>query len=324
MTKQASATSPELKALERKRNRERIWKQIKSDRLIYLLLLPVLAWYIIFAYLPMGGLSLAFKTFRYDTGLWGSPWIGFEHFLKMFNNDDFWNAFKNTLIFSAGKLCFLFPTPVLLAIILNELTHPKIKKVFQTVFTFPHFITWVVLAGILINMFSSNGVINATLASVGIKSTFSPLSTSSMFRQFIWLSALWKEIGWDSIIYLAAFAGIDPGLYEAASIDGANRFQKMVHISWPGIRGTVVIMFILAVGSVMTNGASFDQVFNLYSAPVYDVADTLDTFVYRSSFEVGMNFGFTTAVGFLKSVINVILITTTNKIVTKTGEAGLF
>ena len=179
MTKQASATSPELKALERKRNRERIWKQIKSDRLIYLLLLPVLAWYIIFAYLPMGGLSLAFKTFRYDTGLWGSPWIGFEHFLKMFNNDDFWNAFKNTLIFSAGKLCFLFPTPVLLAIILNELTHPKIKKVFQTVFTFPHFITWVVLAGILINMFSSNGVINATLASVGIKSTFSPLSTSS-------------------------------------------------------------------------------------------------------------------------------------------------
>ena len=145
-----------------------------------------------------------------------------------------------------------------------------------------------------------------------------------MFRPFIWLSALWKEIGWDSIIYLAAFAGIDPGLYEAASIDGANRFQKMIHISWPGIRGTVAIMFILAVGSLMTSGASFDQVFNLYSEPVYNVADTLDTFVYRSSFSIGTNFGYTTAVGFLKSVINVILITITNKIVTKTGESGLF
>jgi len=318
-----AALSPEQRALERKRNWDRIRKQIWSDKLLYLLLIPVVAWYVIFAYLPMGGLSLAFKTFRYDTGLWGSPWAGFVHFEKMFTDDNFWNAFKNTLIFSAGKLCILFPLPVILAIILNELTFPKIKKVFQTVFTFPHFITWVVLAGILINIFNSNGVVNAILSSLGL-GTFSPLSTSSMFRQFIWISALWKEIGWDSIIYLAAFAGIDPGLYEAASIDGANRFQKMVHISWPGIRGTVVIMFILAVGSAMTNGASFDQVFNLYSPPVYDVADTLDTFVYRSSFEVGMNFGYTTAVGFLKSVINVVLIVTTNKIVSKTGEAGLF
>ena len=293
----------------------RKWKQIRSDKLLYLLLLPVIAWYLIFAYLPMGGLSLAFKSFRYDMGLWGSPWIGFEHFSKMFEDKDFWNALKNTLVFAAGKICILFPMPVLLAVLLNEMRANKTKKFFQTVFTFPHFITWVVLAGILINMFGSNGMVNQKI---------SPLSDSSMFRPFIWLSALWKEIGWDSIIYLAAFAGIDPGLYEAASIDGANRFQKMIHISWPGIRGTVAIMFILAVGSLMTSGASFDQVFNLYSEPVYNVADTLDTFVYRSSFSIGTNFGYTTAVGFLKSVINVILITITNKIVTKTGESGLF
>ncbi|HIS78179.1 ABC transporter permease [Anaeromassilibacillus sp. An200] len=301
----------------------RKWKQIRSDKLLYLLLLPVIAWYLIFAYLPMGGLSLAFKSFRYDMGLWGSPWIGFEHFSKMFEDKDFWNALKNTLVFAAGKICILFPMPVLLAVLLNEMRANKTKKFFQTVFTFPHFITWVVLAGILINMFGSNGMVNASLSALGLQK-ISPLSDSSMFRPFIWLSALWKEIGWDSIIYLAAFAGIDPGLYEAASIDGANRFQKMIHISWPGIRGTVAIMFILAVGSLMTSGASFDQVFNLYSEPVYNVADTLDTFVYRSSFSIGTNFGYTTAVGFLKSVINVILITITNKIVTKTGESGLF
>lgn len=301
----------------------RKWKQIRSDKLLYLLLLPVIAWYLIFAYLPMGGLSLAFKSFRYDMGLWGSPWIGFEHFSEMFEDKDFWNALKNTLVFAAGKICILFPMPVLLAVLLNEMRANKTKKFFQTVFTFPHFITWVVLAGILINMFGSNGMVNASLSALGLQK-ISPLSDSSMFRPFIWLSALWKEIGWDSIIYLAAFAGIDPGLYEAASIDGANRFQKMIHISWPGIRGTVAIMFILAVGSLMTSGASFDQVFNLYSEPVYNVADTLDTFVYRSSFSIGTNFGYTTAVGFLKSVINVILITITNKIVTKTGESGLF
>ena len=301
----------------------RKWKQIRSDKLLYLLLLPVIAWYLIFAYLPMGGLSLAFKNFRYDMGLWASPWIGFEHFSKMFEDKDFWNALKNTLVFAAGKICILFPMPVILAVLLNEMRANKTKKFFQTVFTFPHFITWVVLAGILINMFGSNGMVNASLSALGFQK-ISPLSDSSMFRPFIWLSALGKEIGWDSIIYLAAFAGIDPGLYEAASIDGANRFQKMIHISWPGIRGTVAIMFILAVGSLMTNGASFDQVFNLYSEPVYNVADTLDTFVYRSSFSIGTNFGYTTAVGFLKSVINVILITVTNKIVTKTGESGLF
>ena len=301
----------------------RKWKQIRSDKLLYLLLLPVIAWYLIFAYLPMGGLSLAFKNFRYDMGLWASPWIGFEHFSKMFEDKDFWNALKNTLVFAAGKICILFPMPVILAVLLNEMRANKTKKFFQTVFTFPHFITWVVLAGILINMFGSNGMVNASLSALGFQK-ISPLSDSSMFRPFIWLSALWKEIGWDSIIYLAAFAGIDPGLYEAASIDGANRFQKMIHISWPGIRGTVAIMFILAVGSLMTNGASFDQVFNLYSEPVYNVADTLDTFVYSSSFSIGTNFVYTTAVGFLKSVINVILITVTNKIVTKTGESGLF
>ena len=311
--------SPQL----RKRNRVIMWRQIKNDKLLYLMLVPVIAWYLIFCYLPMGGLSLAFKTFRYDTGLWLSPWNGAEHFKKMFSDELFWRALKNTLVFAGGKLLFLFPIPIVLAAVLNELKSDKLRKIFQTIFTFPHFITWVVLSGILISFFSAGGVVNGTLSMLGLP-TIAPLSTVGQFRPFIWLSALWKELGWDTIIYLAAFAGIDPGLYEAASIDGANRFQKMIHISWPGIRGTVCIMLILAAGSLMTSGASFDQVFNLYSQPVYEVADTLDTYVYRASFGMGMNMGYTTAISFLKSVINIILIVCANRIVTKMGEPGLY
>ena len=300
-----------------------IWKKIKNDRLLYVLIIPVIVWYIMFCYIPLGGLSLAFKQFRYDMGLWNSPWIGFENFSLMFADPEFWRAFKNTLIFSLGKLVFHFPMPIILAILLNEITSPRLKKFYQTVFTFPHFISWVVLAGVLTSLFASNGIVNQILSVFGIASV-APLVSEQAFRPFIWISNIWKEIGWDSIIYLAAFAGIDPGLYEAAGIDGANRWQKMIHVSWPGIRSTVVIMFILAVGQMMTSGANFDQIFNLYSSPVYSVADTLDTFVFRKSFVTGGNFGYTTAIGLFKSVVGVILLTGANKIVTKFGDQGLF
>ena len=298
-------------------------KRLKNDWILYLLISVVILWYIMFCYIPMGGISLAFKQFRYDMGLWASPWVGFENFVMMFEDPEFWRAFKNTLVFSLGKLAFHFPTPIILAILLNEITHPKLKKFYQTVFTFPHFISWVVLAGVLTNMFASNGIVNQVLGTLGVESV-APLVSETAFRPFIWISNIWKEVGWDSIIYLAAFASIDPGLYEAASIDGANRWQKMIHISWPGIRGTVAIMFILAVGQMMTSGANFDQIFNLYSPPVYSVADTIDTLVFRKSFVTGGNFGYTTAIGLFKSLIGVGLITTANKVVTKFGEQGLF
>ena len=270
--------------------RRMVCKQLKNDWMLYALLLPVLLWYIIFCYLPMGGITLAFRNYRYDMGLWHSPWVGLLHFKTMFQDAEFWRAFSNTLIFSFGKLLFHFPIPIIVAILLNEIRHPRVKKFFQTVFTFPHFISWVVLSGILINMFASN---------------------------------IWKEFGWDAIIYMAALTAIDPQLYEAASIDGANRLQKMLHITWPGIRSTVCIMLILQVGGIMS-GASFDQIFNLYSAPVYPVADIIDTYVYRQSFMTGTNFGYTTAIGLLKSVIGVVMIWTANKVTTKLGEDGLF
>ena len=298
--------------------RNRLW----NDKLLYLMLIPVLAWYVIFCYLPMGGITLAFRNYRYDMGLWHSPWVGLEHFKAMFRDAEFWRAFKNTLIFSFGKLLFHFPVPIIVAILLNEIRHPRVQKFFQTVFTFPHFISWVVLSGILINMFASNGIVNQIFAALGWKQV-APLMGLTTFRPFIWISNIWKEFGWDSIIYMAALTGIDPQLYEAADIDGANRLQKMLHITWPGIRGTVCIMLILQIGSIMS-GASFDQIFNLYSSPVYPVADTIDTYVYRQSFMTGTNFGYTTAIGLLKSVIGVIMIWSANKVTTKMGEDGLF
>lgn len=299
-----------------------IKKKIRNDWLLYAMLIPVLTWYLLFCYLPMGGITLAFKEFKINLGIWGSPLVGFKHFKSMFNNRDFWVAFKNTIIFSLGKLLFHFPVPIIIAVLLNEIKIPKVKKLFQTIFTFPHFISWVVLSGILMNIFASNGIVNQTFGALGW-SEVAPLTEIGAFRPFIWISNIWKEFGWDAIIYMAALTSIDPQLYEAAEIDGANRFEKMLHITWPGIRGIVSTMLILQIGGIMS-GASFDQIFNLYSSPVYPVGDILDTYVYRQSFETGVNFGYTTAVGLLKSVIGIVFLLAANKTVTKMGEEGLF
>ncbi len=305
------------------RNHHKLARKIRNDALIYIMLVPVLAWYIIFCYIPMGGITLAFRNFRFDGGLWNSPWVGLDNFGKMLSDKEFLNAVKNTLIIGIGGIIFQMPCAVGLAILINELKGKYSKKIFQTVVTFPHFISWVVLAGILTNLFGSTGIINQILDAIGISSV-SPLTNPDSFRGFIWVSNIWKEIGWDSIIYIAAITSIDPGLYEAAEVDGANRFKKMLHITLPGIRSIIVIMLILAVGQIMTNGR-FDQIFNLYSPTVYSTADTLDTYIFRETFTKGsLNFGYSTAIGLFKSVIGVILITASNKISTAIGEQGLF
>lgn len=298
-------------------------RRFKNDWLLYVMLLPVLAWYIIFNYFPMAGIAMAFKNFRFDMGIWNSPWVGLGNFKKMLSDMEFLRAVKNTILISSGRIAFQMPCAIILAIFLNEVRNTKLKKSFQTIVTFPHFISWVVLAGILISIFSSNGIVNQTLGVLGFHSV-SPITKEGSFRWFIWFSNIWKEIGWDSIIYLAAITSIDPGLYEAANVDGANRWQKMRHITLPDLRSTITIMLILAVGQIMNNG-SFDQIFNLYSSPVYSVGDTLDTYIFRESFVTGgLNYGYSTAIGLFKSVIGVILITASNKIVTRAGETGLF
>lgn len=302
--------------------RGRLARKLRNDALYYVMLVPVLAWYAIFCYVPMAGITLAFRNFRFDGGLWNSPWIGMDNFVKMMSDAQFLVAVKNTVIIGVGGILFQMPCAIILAILINEIRGRRAKKFFQTVVTFPHFISWVVLGGILTSMFSSSGIINQVLGSMGVPSV-SPLTSVDSFRPFIWISNIWKEIGWDSIIYIAAITSIDTGLYEAAEVDGANRLQKMWHITLPGIRSTIVIMLILAVGQLMNNGR-FDQIFNLYSAPVYSVGDTLDTYIFRESFVTGgLNFGYSTAIGLFKSVIGVVLISISNKIASRADEGLL-
>jgi putative aldouronate transport system permease protein len=215
---------------------------------------------------------------------------------------------------------FEFPAAIIVALLINEVAKAKLKRFYQTVYTFPHFISWVIISGIMLNFLGESGVLNQIIAALGFdKVTF--LTDPSLFRPIVFLSNMWKEVGWSAIIYLAAIASINPELYEAAYVDGANRYQQMKAITWPSIRGTAAILLILAVGNTMSVG--FEQIYNLYNAGVYETGDILDTYIYRTGFTDGASFGVTTAVGLFKAVINCTLLFTANYTVKKLGGEGL-
>lgn len=300
---------------------KKTYLRIRKYRQFYIMLIPAALFYLLFCYVPMYGITLAFKEFNYAEGILGSPWNSFANFQKMFRNPDFWLAFKNTLLISAGRLVFEFPVPIILALLLNEIGRSRLKRVYQTVLTFPHFLSWVVLGGIAVSLFQDQGVVNQVLELFGAGRN-KVLVNGDAFRIFLFGSNIWKEAGWSTILYLAAIAGISPELYEAAKVDGANRFQQICSITWPCIKSTACVLLILQVGSAMNGG--FDQVFNTYNSAVYAKVDIIDTYVYRSAFQSADGFGYTTAVGLTKSVINFILLYTTNKIVSKSNGTGVF
>lgn len=306
-----------------KRNREKkpaLGKRMFKYRYFYLMLLPALVFYAVFCYTPMYGITLAFKDFNFAKGITGSDWNHFANFKRLFSDAGFWRAFRNTIVISAGRIVIEFPVPILLTLLMHEISGSRVKSFAQTILTFPHFLSWVVLSGIIMNLFQDQGVINQILQLLGAEKN-NVLTNGAVFRGLLFLTNIWKEAGWSTIIYLAAVAGISPELYEAARMDGANRFQQMWAVTWPGLKGTVAVMLILQVGGIMNGG--FDQIFNLYNAAVYSHADILDTFVYRASFQQADGFGFTTAVGLTKSVINFALLLTANKIVGRlNGEQG--
>jgi putative aldouronate transport system permease protein len=299
-----------------------LWRKIKQHRIFYLLLLPVIAFYAVFCYIPMYGVTLSFKKFMFNKGILGSPWVGFDNFHYIFRYSDFWTASRNTVMISLGRLIVEFPTAIILALLLNEIAGSKLKKVYQSIFTFPHFLSWVVMGGILVNILGGTGAMGTILSLLGIP-YISFLGDPHLFRPLLYISNIWKGAGWSAIIYFAAIAGISPELYEASYVDGASRWKQMLHITWPSIRGVVAMMLILAVGGIMNGG--FDQIFNLYSPPVYQVGDTLDTFMYRLSFSgsVSLGFGVVTAVGLLKSVISLFLLVFANQLVKRLGQEGL-
>jgi putative aldouronate transport system permease protein len=283
---------------------------------------PTVLFFLIFAYVPMYGVILAFKDFNYSLGIMNSPWNHFQNFRDVLGDPNFIHAFNNTLLISFGRLLIEFPNPILLAIMLNEMRNARLKRIYQTVFTFPHFISWVVLSGIITSILSDQGILNQILQLFGWgKNTI--LINNDSFLALLFTSNIWKEAGWSSIIYLAAIAGINPELYEAAAIDGANRYQQMKAVTWPVLRNTAAILLILAVGGIMNGG--FDQIFNLYNPAVYDRSDILDTYVYRSAFVDSTGFGYSTTVGLLKSVINCLLLFGANFVVKHVmKEEGLY
>jgi len=298
-----------------------IIRSIISNKYTYIMLIPGVLFYLIFAYGPMYGITLAFKEFVISEGITGSPWVGLKNFEKLFSEKQFWDAFKNTIIISFGRLFFGFPAPIILAILVNEIRMKKYKKVLQTVFTFPHFLSWIIISGMIMNIFSSTGAINNLLGLLGFE-TQAFLANPGLIRPLLYSTDIWKSSGWSSIIYLAAISGVDLEQYEAATIDGANRFQRILHVTWPGMKPTAVLLLVLSVGGVMNAG--FDQIFNLYNPTLYETADIIDTFVYRMTFQRPPDYGFSTALGLFKAIINFVLLLSADRFAKILGERGIF
>ncbi|MFD0713590.1 ABC transporter permease [Paenibacillus sp. GCM10027626] len=296
-------------------------RDIMRNKYIYLILLPGLLYYALFHYAPMYGIQLAFKDFRANEGIWGSPFVGLKHYTYIFQDQEFWQAFNNTIVISLSRLLFQFPVPIVLALLLNELRESRYKKTLQTIFTFPHFLSWVIVSGMIVNVFGTQGAINHFLSLFGIEEQMF-LSNQELFRPLLYISDAWKSSGWTAIIYLATIASISPELYEASYMDGANRFQRMLYITWPGIRSAVVLMLLLSVGNTMNAG--FDQIFNMYNPAVLPVADILDTYIYRITFQTSGDFGFSTAVGLFKALINFALLVLFDRLAKMMGERGIF
>ena len=269
----------------------------------------------------MAGLVLAFKKYNAKAGIWGSTWIGLANFKRIFSTPDAVKAIRNTFVINFSRLIFQFPAPILLALLLNEMRGTRLKRIYQTVYTFPHFLSWIIVSTLLTNFFSNGGMVNSVIAAIGgDKVNF--LSNTALFRPFLYLTANWKEMGWNAIIYMAAITGIDPTLYEAATVDGASRLQQAWHVTLPGIRSTIITLFILQVGRVMNSG--FEQVFYLQNPAVKEVSDILDTYVYNITFLANPNYGFSTAVGFFKSVINLCMLIVANRVVKTISGEGMF
>lgn len=283
--------------------------------------MPAILYYVIFHYIPMYGMIIAFKDYRFSAGIWNSPWVGFSTFQHLMSLESFWQVFRNTIILSLYKLIFGFPAPIALAILFNEIRVAVFKRIVQTLSYLPHFLSWVVIAGLFIQFLSpSVGPFNIILKSLGFDPIYF-LGSTVWFRFTLVVTDIWKEIGWGTIIYLAALTGINPELYEAAEVDGSNRFQNMIHITLPSLTPVITIMFIFAVGRIVND--DFDQIFNLYNPAVYEVGDVLSTYTYRRGL-VELDYSFAAAVGLLKNVVAFVMIVGTNAVSKRINEYGLW
>ncbi|MHB8644198.1 MAG: ABC transporter permease [Thermomicrobiales bacterium] len=294
----------------------RMWR----CRALYVMLMPALIYFILFHYYPYFNMIIAFKDYTPVAGVWGSPWVGLKYFHQLFGLNDFRQILINTLLISAYKIVFTFPIPVIFALMVNEVRFSAFKRTVQTVTTFPHFLSWVIFGGIMLTFLGPRGVIPGLATHLGVNAS-TLLSDPRHFRSVLVVTHILKEFGWNAIIYLAALATIDVSLYEAARVDGANRWQQMRHITLPGIRAVMVLLFILDLGNALDTG--FEQVFVMYNPSVYSVADIIDTYVYRTGLVNGA-YSLATAIGVFKGICSFALIYVANHIVKRTGEPTLW
>lgn len=298
------------------------FKKLLSQKYLQLMVLPGVIWMFIFNYIPMSGIVIAFKNFKITKPISKAPWVGLEHFTEFFTDPNFSDIMINTLGISLLKLLIAFPLPILFAILLNEIRHARFKKTVQTISYLPHFISWVVLGGLMITWLSETGMINEIMVKFGVISQpIAFLANPKYFWGLTVISDTWKEMGWSAIIYLAAISGIDQQMYEAATVDGATKVQKIIHITLPAIKGTIAIMFILAVANMLSS--NFDQIFILKNVLNSSRSEVIDTYVYQMGMRAG-RYSYATAIGLFKSVVAMILLLTANYTTKKLQGRSIF
>jgi putative aldouronate transport system permease protein len=316
-----TTVQPAMNAVHEKKRRRQKWNPILRNWQLYLLISPVVAYYIVFQYLPMYGIQIAFKDFIATKGIWGSPWVGFEHFERFFHSYFFWRLIKNTLGLGLYSLAVGFPVPILLALLMNEVRAEKFKKFVQTITYAPHFLSTVVVVGMMMMFLSPRyGIINHFIGMFG-GTPINFLSEPSWFKTLFVMSDVWQTMGWSSIIYLAALAGVDSQLHEAARVDGATRLQRIWHINIPSIMPTIIILFILNIGSIM--GIGFEKVLLMQNTLNLETSDIISTYVYRSGIQ-DAEYSFSAAIGLFNSIINFILLVTVNQISKRMSETSLW
>ena len=296
-------------------------KRIALEKERYILILPGLVWYAIFAYIPIFGLTLAFRKYMAKLGMFGSPWIGLKNFQNVFADPAFFASIVTTLRINAGRLIFVFPFPILFAIMINEVRFFFNDTATTEIYTFPNFLSWVIVASIMINILGQRGLVNSVMGALFGTKPVAFLGKPDYFLPVIYLTDIWKTAGWSAIIYMASISGIDVEQYEAAEIDGASRLQRIWYITLPGIKSTILVLFILAVGNLMSGG--FDQIFNLSNSATIKVAETLDMYIYRITFRGSVDFGFSSAVALFRSVINMLLLIFADRVSKAVGGSGL-
>ncbi|MFP4383181.1 MAG: ABC transporter permease [Spirochaetia bacterium] len=304
------------------KRKTRLVQNIIDYKTLYLMMLPGLLIFFLYKYGPMYGLIIAFKDYNMKEGIWGSPWVGLKHFQDMFRADSFYTVFRNTILIQFYKLAINFPGPIILALMLNEIRNIKFKRSIQTVVYLPHFLSWVIVGGLVVTLLKPTGTVNQIFASLGLP-TYNWMMEPKFFRGIVVVSALWKNVGWGTIVYLAALSVINIELYEAAYVDGARRWQQLWNITLPSLVPTIIILFILQLGRILEVG--FEQIFVLYNPITYEVGDVFSTYIYRVGLR-GMRFSYTTAMGIFESGAGVILVLIANKFAKKIseGEYGIW